>query len=352
MSLLQSGSFIAGDNYIKWDIKIDTTIPVVFTFANADLNTPECVSKNKPKDNYKPWGFDFIKKMGVSVVSISNIGHASWYRHPDLINALKTITNFLDVNHLDIRFGYGDSMGGFGVSAFSNMLKLKKCLLLYPISSLNTTLVPFVKGYQYGRSLNWDTPYNDGSKSNCTGVIVYDPLCRGDRLHAERYGAKYLKVRVPGLGHGCIGKLSNIGLIKRVLNDFLCDKELLAHEYRKLAKKTRHSNGYYEGMLSHKRMTFLKKQILTINHNYEYDYKVVEHKIVSLVLQKKIEDAFFLSKVYDYPNNHADIYRDFAIALECIDINLSHSLMKAALKIRPNGPFIKKKILEYRKIVD
>ena len=48
------------------------------------------------------------------------------------------------------------------------------------------------------------------------------------------------------------------------------------------------------------------------------------------------------------PDNYADVLRDAALKLECEDLNIAHDLMELAHIIRPNGPFINKKLNEYK----
>jgi len=51
-------------------------------------------------------------------------------------------------------------------------------------------------------------------------------------------------------------------------------------------------------------------------------------------------------------NMDADYLRDAAVLLESIDLNISVNLMRLALKARPNGPYIKRKLAEYEKALE
>ncbi len=46
-----------------------------------------------------------------------------------------------------------------------------------------------------------------------------------------------------------------------------------------------------------------------------------------------------------------ETFREGAIGLENVDINMANSLMKIALKLRPHGSFIKQKIAQYKKLI-
>lgn len=51
------------------------------------------------------------------------------------------------------------------------------------------------------------------------------------------------------------------------------------------------------------------------------------------------------------PNHYADFFRDLAISLENKDLICAHKLMELAYMVRPNGPYIKKKLDEYNNIL-
>lgn len=63
------------------------------------------------------------------------------------------------------------------------------------------------------------------------------------------------------------------------------------------------------------------------------------------------ELATYLLKPKDLKDKDADSLRDAAIQLEHTDMNLALNLMKLASKARPHGPFIKRKLAYYRKVL-
>lgn len=50
-------------------------------------------------------------------------------------------------------------------------------------------------------------------------------------------------------------------------------------------------------------------------------------------------------------NSYVDLLRNDAIKLEKTDLKMAYSLMKRALDLRPNGPVIKRKVLEYERLL-
>ncbi|WBA17122.1 hypothetical protein [Salinivibrio kushneri] len=63
------------------------------------------------------------------------------------------------------------------------------------------------------------------------------------------------------------------------------------------------------------------------------------------------ELATYLLTPEDLKDKDADSLRDAAIQLEHTDMNLALNLMKLASKARPHGPFIKRKLAYYRKVL-
>jgi hypothetical protein len=55
---------------------------------------------------------------------------------------------------------------------------------------------------------------------------------------------------------------------------------------------------------------------------------------------------------YIAKNKDADIFRDSAVALESINLNLSYELMKVASVVRPHGAFIQAKLGVYKRLLE
>jgi len=136
ISLPFTGSGVIDDVYLKYFF-YDVNAPLVITFSNAGEVTTHANLKSK---SYSPWGFDFVKSYNVNVLSFSSIVKANWYRSHEVHDFIKLLSKKLSI--FNEKLGYGGSMGGFAVSAFSNCLGINRQLLMNPISSLSTELTP------------------------------------------------------------------------------------------------------------------------------------------------------------------------------------------------------------------
>ncbi|MDO6804081.1 hypothetical protein Q4595_16665, partial [Wenyingzhuangia sp. 1_MG-2023] len=177
---------------------MNTEAPLVISFSNAgEVTNPNHIHET----SYSPWGYEYLCKKNLNVISFSCMGETTWYRNDLFIDFLESFA--LQLKKFRRKIGYGGSMGGYAVSAFANLLELDNVLLMNPISSLNTSsLVPWETRFaSAANGLNWEQRYNDGANLNCKGMIVYDPLFDLDNRHAKRY--KTLKhIHFPGVGHG------------------------------------------------------------------------------------------------------------------------------------------------------
>lgn len=175
-------SCVIDDVFVKIYIE-NVQLPVVYTFSNAsDITKTEDVNNL----DYSPWGFDFVRKRGLNVISFSSFNSESWYRSREFHLWIERVLSKIS-SYFPYRFAYGSSMGGFGASVFADILGVEKLLLINPLSSLNKNVVPFESRFKHGSSLDWSGQYNDGSINNATGYVVFDPLFDLDSKHAKRY---------------------------------------------------------------------------------------------------------------------------------------------------------------------
>jgi hypothetical protein len=107
-----------------------------------------------------------------------------WFVNPDtaaLALALKaTRDRFMTARAL------GFSMGGYGALRFSRALRLNQVLLISPQVSLDPALAPWED--RYPEAQGFDPVLGDlatHARKDLTGVIVFDPFHRLDRLHAR-----------------------------------------------------------------------------------------------------------------------------------------------------------------------
>ena len=310
--------------YYKYYI-IDTERTLVITFSNAADLTPKRMVNNK---KYSPWGFDFISKRNYSVISFSCIDSISWYRSQLFAKYLIEIQAFL--RPFKLKLGYGGSMGGYGVSAYSNILGLDKILLLNPISTLNADLAPWETRFHSAKELDWHSLFYDGSDTNCEGYIVYDPLFSLDRKHASRYN-NLQHLKLPGVGHRIPAHLQKLGILKQLFDDFTTD-QLDVKWFIQQARNRKLYSGYYSWLLSSENRRLTPKRAKLI---------------------KRHQKAFLAWRDLDSnaENEYINTLRDAAILLEGIDIGISFKLMRKAYELRPNSDFLRRKLDKYRKII-
>jgi len=89
-----------------------------------------------------------------------------------------------------------------------------------------------------------------------------------------------------------------------------------------------------------------------VNKDIEINHNKLQALIVDLEKSVTAEKRFRNNLHIDDAIDSAEIYREIALVLESYDeIDTALTLMNKALEIRPNGPFIRKKIKEYEKSV-
>lgn len=75
----------------------------------------------------------------------------------------------------------------------------------------------------------------------------------------------------------------------------------------------------------------------------------IKYKIRKWMSESRYDDTIFLAEIINYPKYLSSIFRDEALSIEKTNIAISLRLMIVANKADPSGPFIKKKLNEYRK---
>jgi len=322
--------FTVGQVYAKYFF-LDLSKPLVITFGTAG----SLVSQDDVLNASSPWGFDFIKGQGLNVLSFSSLKPASWYRETEFLDFLTS----LHLPHFPQLLGYGSSMGGFGVSAFANLLKFDRVLLINPISTLNKNLAPWETRFENAaRRLDWNTGAFDGSTIKCNGLIVYDPICDIDSKHARRYGAHMQRLKIFGVGHAVPEHLKNMGVLSSLLKNFLndtIDAALVHKQFRARRNILRNYNWLLSKENSH--LTPARESII---RRYRTQF-----------LQTYQPKHGANLKSVALTSDEVDLLRDAAVKLEKIDLIKAHKLMSIAAKYR-KGPYILKKVKEYEAAIN
>ncbi|RTR37712.1 hypothetical protein EKG38_16980 [Shewanella canadensis] len=246
-----------GDMMMQYLI-IDTSKPVVVTFA------PGCEAiDEKSMDENKPlWGFDFLSKKKINTISFVHIGENNYYQSREFEDFLEELGDELGV--FPERIGYGVSRGGFATSLYANSLKLDRALLLMPLSTYDKRVTPWdPKVQKASQNSSLSTLNKDAAICSIPLTIIYDPLFKADRLHVERYSNVINRLKLPGVGHRIPRALQDMGLLKKVVLDFI-DNRLDTEAFPELIRERRKLSYYYRSLLSDptQKLTFKRKLIL------------------------------------------------------------------------------------------
>lgn len=309
-----SGYFVVGDVYIRFSLS-NVSRPLIFSFSNA---AERCASINDSE--YEPWGYRFLVSQDLNVFSFASIGKANWYRNKDFILFLERLAPIL--NDFTLKIGYGASMGGYGASAFSKLLKIDRLLLFNPISTLNEDVVSWETRFKRPRiEYDWDSNYFDGADTLAGGYVVYDPLYRLDKLHAVRY--KNLKhLRFPGVGHGFPFHLQKLKMLKGLFKSFVFG-EVNERSFYLEIRKRRNYRRYYKWMLSNENIHLTEKRAKVI-------------LLYKDVLDLKVNNSVAISQ-----SGFESMKKTFLYLSDRGEKDLAKELFFILKKMRPDSPVVK-----------
>ena len=241
----------------------DTSRPVVFTFDTAGT----C----GPFRNRIGWGYDYVCRKGLNVVSFKEGDPEGWFRGPDFLDLVDELKDRLDFGRFPARITYGGSMGGYAASSLARRLSIDRALLCNPFSTLAPDLVPWETRYPERRRFDWTANGADGA-AECSDVaeliVVADPLFEPDNRHALRYlaanpRAQYL--RIPGVGHRMPVHMKALGVLDACFDHIAGLAPLDLAEFRRKVRSRRSYVEYYKWLLSeeNRRLTPQRAAIIT-----------------------------------------------------------------------------------------
>lgn len=316
-----------GDVYLKYHL-FDITRPVVITFSHMTSGIdPEEISAAP-----SPWGFDFVMGRGFNIISFAMImGRYNYYRDRALFEVLPAIGELLKA--FPLRLGYGCSTGGYAVSAFSRPLNLDRVLLLCPISTRSRDIN--IWDFEAGRSLptydyDWEYPYVDGAEECLApGYILYDPLYRLDRIHAERYSANKQHLWFPATGHLIPDRLYQLGILSRIFDEFVEDR-IDVKMVREEGRKRRFLEDYYNWLLGPENMRRTPTRWEAILRGIWKTCPDLYIKMSAISINNSLIPGMVA----------ADILRNIAITYENKgNLDVAKALMEDALRLRPEGEY-------------
>jgi hypothetical protein len=274
--LPMSGDDLLDDIFVKYEF-VDPSKPLLFTFspAGTNLQIPDLHA------DFSPWGYRLAQKQNVNIISFQHLGRSNWFRSRNLIFFLEQLSTL--IAPFESRLGYGLSRGGFAVGAFAKLLKLNQVLLFYPVSTKNTSLVPWDtrSSTQIAQRFDWEGDYHDLDLGDAKGYIIYDPTNKIDRLHAKRY-PELTHLRVFGMGHGTHATyLNKFGFYKQVAVDFISNQHIDIAQFRHQTKTLRFKEDYYQRLNKANANSAHRIGLLSKAHNVLIDEKkahVKEHQ--------------------------------------------------------------------------
>ncbi len=270
---------------------IDTSKPVVVTFApGCEAIDEKIMDENKPL-----WGFNFLSKEKINTISFVHIGKNNYYQSREFEAFLEKLGDELGI--FPERIGYGVSRGGFAASLYANSLKLDRVLLLMPLSTYDNQVAPWDPKVQKA-SQNSPHPASNKDATICRVplTVIYDPLFKADRLHIERYASVVHKLILPGVGHRIPRALQDMGLLKKVVLDFI-DNKLDTEAFPRLIRERRKLSYYYRNLLSDptQKLT-LKRKFILYSHKLRLQLANIEDqpaRIVSRFKQSLYKRQYF-----------------------------------------------------------
>ncbi|MBE7215040.1 hypothetical protein MK852_07455 [Shewanella benthica] len=246
-----------GDVIVQYRL-INKDTPVVITFPPGS----EWITEQETNEQVKLWGFDFFKKQQINVISFIHTGQDDYFRSIELQNFIKQLGKFIAM--FPDKIGYGSSRGGFAVSLHANALGLDRALLLMPLSTYSSELAPWdPKVIKVDKATKYSGYNKDASGCKIPLTIIYDPLNKSDRLHVKRYSCQIQKLKFPGIGHRIARGLRDLGLLKKVVIDFVHD-ELDVDDFPRLIRNRRNLSYYHKGMSSNAtgKLTLRRKKVI------------------------------------------------------------------------------------------
>ncbi|MCD1619382.1 hypothetical protein K7H20_15075 [Salipiger manganoxidans] len=217
---------------------------LVVTFDNAGIPYKE------PYDR-KPWGHKFFVGEGCSVLGVIPKS-ALWYRDDALFDVLDSLRDEGFFRAFAKVIFTGSSMGGYAAAAFSSLAEGAVVISYNPISTLARELAPWETGHKNGKLYNWSGRYHDSAAEIATArqvYILYDPMNRMDRLHAQRFsGPNVMHLATPFSGHGIPGVLLEMDSLKQVMREGVAET-LTTVGFARMMRHRRSTSKYWKCLI-------------------------------------------------------------------------------------------------------
>ena len=211
---------VVTDTAYLWFEPGDKTLLISFdNLATLDMPYPRL-----------PWLHRQAKELGYALLGVQS--HAkNWFRDPMPPQMLRQLAEQGFFNQFDRVVMTGASMGGFAAITFAPLVPGAYVLAFSPQSTMSRAICPFEQRFPWAvHRSDWTQPYFLDASHAVPFIrrlsVVYDPLVREDRLHAERLlGALPLpaalqRVKLPYSTHEAVRVVVKAGALNTVLQDF------------------------------------------------------------------------------------------------------------------------------------
>lgn len=160
------------------------------------------------------FGEAFFAREGIDAIHVVTRDNR-WYHHPELDAALAAIAA-AGAGYQRV-VTYGSSMGGYAALRFAEAAGAQAALAISPQFSIDPRVAPFETRWpaEAARIAYRAHPAPAGE-----GILVYDPVDRRDRRHAELYAAanpRLILLPVPYAGHPAATLLAETGQLQAMI---------------------------------------------------------------------------------------------------------------------------------------
>ena len=162
------------------------------------------------------FGERFFAEHGVSAIHVVNARNR-WYHEPDWREATTRVREAACGFSRIVT--YGSSMGAYAALRFADHVGATAALALSPQYSLDPRKAPFEKRWAGHRRTPWLAELSGPLPAGVPALIVYDPLMKAERLHAELIAAEMAAehLTLPYAGHAAAAYLSECGLLSELV---------------------------------------------------------------------------------------------------------------------------------------
>jgi hypothetical protein len=227
----------------------------------------------RPDGSRKPWGLDFLKKRGFSIIGVKP-KQVDWYRKADLHAFFRSAAFIEFIGGFEKVVFYGGSMGGFAALTFADVAPGCIVIAHNPQTTLDPTKVPWESRFPVGSAEDWSGDFADaaiGAQKASKVFVSYDPFDALDRRHVELLdNSNLVPLKVPLLGHQMPVWFQKMGLLSVVVDNSLTN-EIDENSWFLLLKRRRTLARYYVQLS--KKMRIRHKQEEMLQHALACDEK-------------------------------------------------------------------------------